>query len=139
MYSLAWTSLFAFWLDLESRAQVAGLKKLGVHRIRVRIGCTSPGEFFTDLVETVAEKGVAVDVMWLKQVRDLCESLVPAIAEDLREVTQPNDDSPDGTFQEEVAMGNFLVDVSVSFQDEVSASADFLIPAKEVAEAKVAR
>jgi hypothetical protein len=133
VYSPAWKSLFGFWPDVQARPEVAGLKALGVHRVSMRIGCTSLGEFFTDLAEAVAEKDVAVDVMWLKQVRDLCEALTPAIAEELRRVARPDDEDLNGQWQEEVAMGNFLVDVSVHFQDEAFVSADFLLPAIEFA------
>jgi hypothetical protein len=129
-YSSAWENSFSFWPDTEIMPEVTAMKAMGVHKVNMRIGCTSPSEFFTDLVEVVAEKGVAVDVLWLKAVRDLCESMTPAIIGELRRVTVPDEDDLDGHLQGEVAMGNYLLDVSVHWNgDEASASADFYLSA----------
>jgi len=99
----------------------------------MRIGCTCPGEFFTDLTEAVTEKGVAGDVMWLKKVRDLCESMTPEIIEDLHRVVVPKkDDDPDNNQQEAIAMGNYLLHVEVRCSGkETLMMADFNFPAAE--------
>lgn len=130
--SPAWKRSFGFWPDAEMIPEVAAIKALGVHRVDTRIGCTSPGLFFTDLVEVVAEKNVAVDVMWLKGVRDLCEAMTPALISELRRVAVPDDRDPDGHNQAEVAMGNYLLYVSVGWRDdEAVLSADFCSAAAE--------
>jgi len=131
MYSSAWESSFGFWPDTDAMPEVAALKAMGVHKVNMRIGCTSPGEFFTDLAEAVSEKNVAVDVTWLKQVRDLCESMAPRIIQELRLAAAPDDD-PESNFENEIAMGNYLLHVRVHCGgEEASASADFHFPAAE--------
>lgn len=130
--SPAWNSSFSFWPDAKIIPEVATMKAMGVHKVNIRIGCTSPGLFFTDLVEVVAEKKVAVDVIWLKGVRDLCDAMTPALIGELQRVTEPDDDDPDGHNQEEVAMGNYLLYVGVGWRDdEAFMSADFHFAAAE--------
>jgi hypothetical protein len=130
--SPAWESLFTFWPDADAMPQVTALKAMGLHKVNMRIGCTSPGVLFNDLVEAVAEKGVAVDVMWLKQVRDLCESMAPEIIAELWRVAVPGDADPDSNHQEAIAMGNYLLHVDVHCSgEEASVSADFYFPAAE--------
>jgi hypothetical protein len=131
-YSPAWKSSLGFWPDADAMPQVTALKAMGLHKVNMRIGCTSPGVHFTDLVEAVAEKGVAVDVMWLKQVRDLCESMAPEIIAELWRVAVPGDADPDSNHQEAIAMGNYLLHVDVHCSgEEASVSADFYFPAAE--------
>jgi hypothetical protein len=132
MHSPAWKSSFGFWPDADAMREVTTLKAMGVHEVGIRIGCTSPGEFFTDLAEAVAEKDVAVDVTWLKQVRDLCESMAPRFIEQLWLAAASDDDGPDSNYQDELAMGNYLLHVRVHCGgEETSASADFHFPAAE--------
>ena len=129
--SSAWKSSFSFWPEADT-PEVTALKALGVHSVSMRIGCTCPGEFFTDLTEAVTEKGVAGDVMWHKRVRDLCESMTPEIIENLQLVVVPEDDDPDNNQQEAIAMGNYLLHVEVRCSGkETLMMADFYFPAAE--------
>ena len=130
--SSAWKSSFSFWPEADT-PEVTALKALGVHSVSMRIGCTCPGEFFTDLTEAVTEKGVAGDVMWLKKVRDLCESMTPEIIEDLHRVVVPKkDDDPDNNQQEAIAMGNYLLHVEERCSGkETLMMAHFYFPAAE--------
>ena len=109
--SSAWKSSFRFRLEADTLPEVTALKALGVHYVSMRIGCTYPGEFFTDLIKADPKKGVAIDpiVIWLKQVRDLCESMTPEIIENLQLVVVPEDDDPDSNHQEVIATGNYLL------------------------------
>ena len=130
-YSSAWKSSFSFWLEADTLPEVTALKALGVYYVSMRIGCTCPGEFFTDVTNAVMEKGVAGDVMWLKQVRDLCESMTPKIIENLHQGVVEDED-PDHNHQEAVAMGNYLLHVDVDCRgEETSMMADFNFPAAE--------
>ena len=132
--SSAWKSSFRFRLEADTLPEVTALKALGVHYVSMRIGCTYPGEFFTDLIKADPKKGVAIDpiVIWLKQVRDLCESMAPEIIEELWRVAVPDDADPDSNHQEAIAMGNYLLHVDVHCSgEEASVSADFYFPAAE--------
>jgi hypothetical protein len=133
-YSPAWKSSFGFWPDAEMMPDVAALRCHGVRSVAIRIGCTTPGEVFTDLAEVVAERDVAVDVMWLKRVRDLCESMTPVIISMLRIATEPNDD-PEDNFRASVDLGNYLLHVDVYWRgEEATVSADFYFPSAEAEE-----
>jgi hypothetical protein len=66
-----------------------------------------------------------VDVIWLKQVRDLLQLMPEIIYEQLRLVTVPDDDDPDGQLGAEVEQGNFLLHVTVWLEKQPSVSADF--------------
>lgn len=133
-YSPAWKSSFGFWPDAEMMPDVAALRCHGVCGVAMRIGCTTPGEVFTDLAEVIAERDVAVDVMWLKRVRDLCESMTPAIIRELQIATEPNDD-PEDNLRASIDLGNYLLHVDVRWRgEEASVSADFYFPAAETEE-----
>ena len=131
--SSAWKSSFSFWPEADT-PEVTALKALGVHYVSMRIGCTYPGEFFTDLIKADPKKGVAIDpiVIWLKQVRDLCESMTPEIIANVQRVVMQNGDDPGSHLQEAVAMGNYLLHVDVDCSgEEKSMIADFNFTAAE--------
>lgn len=132
--SSAWKSSFRFRLEADTLPEVTALKALGVHYVSMRIGCTYPGEFFTDLIKADPKKGVAIDpiVIWLKQVRDLCESMTPEIIANVQRVVMQNGDDPGSHLQEAVAMGNYLLHVDVDCSGEkTSMIADFNFTAAE--------
>ena len=130
--SSAWKSSFSFRLEADTLPEVTALKALGVHYVSMRIGCTRPGEFFTDLIQAIPKKGVAGDVMWHKRVRDLCESMTPEIIENLQLVVVPEDDDPDSNHQEVIATGNYLLSVdSHCSSEETWVTANVYFPAAE--------
>jgi hypothetical protein len=132
MYSSAWKSSFGFYPNADAIPEVIALKAMGVHKVDIRIGCTTAGEVFTDLVEVSVERGVAVDVMWLKRVRDLCEAMTPMLVQELRTTTEPDDDVPEDNLRASIDLGNYFLHVALAWRgEEASMSADFYFPASE--------
>lgn len=136
VYSDAWNWISGFCPDVDAAPEVAQLKALGVDEVCFRIGCTARTDLFFDLEEVVARKGVSVDVIWLNQVRGLCESMIPAIDAQLQSVVErvteePDAEDPEGILRDDVAAGNFLLRVSARFQRKPFASVDLYFPATE--------
>jgi len=128
--SCAWKSLFGFSPDLENHEAVGRLKDLGVDNVEFRRFRTADHEHFTDLTRVVAGKTTVVTVAWFKQVRDQCLALAPAIDPEVQRVAGPDgDDHAD--LREEVAEGELVVDVFLSFRKETYIDADVKFPSVE--------
>jgi hypothetical protein len=136
-FSPAWHSVFSFFPQSEEYPAVEALQKIGVREIEGQYGRTADGSLFTNLRSVTASKGQVVNVEWLKQVRDLCESMGPQLSADVTLVAGPDGDDPGADCRHLVTDGDLMLFVWMRLDKRIGMSVDVVIPASDVVEVPV--
>jgi hypothetical protein len=138
-FSPAWHGVFGFFPAPDECPAIVKLQAIGVREVAFQSARTGDGQFFTNVIAVVPVKGQAVDVAWLKEVRECCEAMGPLLdAETIRVAGPDSDDAPETDCRGLVSEGDLLLFVRMRLDRQVHMSAEVVIPSIDVVKEPVA-